>query len=132
MGAPLRLDQRHHVVRPPHLHGGDPDLRVLHADLKAETHPSPRETTVVDVAIVHGTPDGRTRIGTAEGHLHGCVRMAAADATACSKRDRLDRHMAAAAPIGAPAGTRFLPFVFEVHSGCTDDTARENRHLLNA
>ena len=27
---------------------------------------------------------------------------------------------------------RFLPFVFEVHGGCTDDTAREIRHLLNA
>ena len=40
--------------------------------------------------------------------------------------------MAAAAPVGAPAGTRFLPFVFEVHGGCTDDTAREIRHLLNA
>ena len=51
---------------------------------------------------------------------------------ACGKRDRLDRHMAAAAPVGAPAGTRFLPFVFEVHGGCTGDTAREIRHLLNA
>ena len=58
--------------------------------------------------------------------------MAAADAAACGKRDRLDRHMAAAAPVGAPAGTRFLPFVFEVHGGCTGDTAREIRHLLNA
>ena len=28
--------------------------------------------------------------------------------------------------------TRFLPFVFEVHGGCTGDTAREIRHLLNA
>ena len=37
-----------------------------------------------------------------------------------------------AAPLGAPAGTRFLPFVFEVHGGCTGDTAREIRHLLNA
>ena len=58
--------------------------------------------------------------------------MAAADAAACGKRDRLDRHMAAAAPLGAPAGTRFLPLVFEVHGGCTGDTAREIRHLLNA
>ena len=65
-------------------------------------------------------------------HLHGRVRMAAADAKACSKRDRLDRHMAAATPIDAPAGTRFLPFVFEVHGGCTRDTARETRHLVNA
>ena len=32
----------------PHLHGGDPDLRVLRADLKAEAHPSPNETTVRD------------------------------------------------------------------------------------
>ena len=55
----------------PHLHGGNPDLRVLRADLKAEAHPSPDETTVVDVAVVHCTSDGRTRIGTAEGHLHG-------------------------------------------------------------
>ena len=60
------------------------------------------------------------------------MRMAAADAAACGKRDRLDRHMAAAAPVGAPAGTRFLPLVFEVHGGCTGDTAREIRHLLNA
>ena len=102
------------------------------ADLKAEAHPSPGETTVIDVAVAHCTSDGRTRIGTAAGHLHGRVRMAAADATACGKRDRLDRHMAAAAPVGAPAGTRFLPFVFEVHGGCTNDTAREIRHLLNA
>ena len=116
----------------PHLHGGNPDLRVLRADLKAEAHPSPDETTVVDVAVVHCTSDGRTRIGTAAGHVHGRVRMAAADAAACGKRDRLDRHMAAAAPLGAPAGTRFLPFVFEVHGGCTADTAREIRHLLNA
>ena len=106
----------------PHLHGGDPNLRVLRADLKAEAHPSPDETTVVDVAVVHSTSDGRTRISTAEGHLHGRVRMAAADAAACGKRDRLDRHMAAAAPVGAPAGTRFLPLVFEVHGGCTDGT----------
>ena len=35
---------------------------------------------------------------------------------ACDKRDRLDRHMAAAAPVGAPAGTCFLPLVFEVHA----------------
>ena len=34
--------------------------------------------------------------------------------------------------VGAPAGTRFLPLVFEVHGGCTGDTAREIRHLLNA
>ena len=40
--------------------------------------------------------------------------------------------MAAAAPVRAPAGTRFLPLVFEVHGGCTGDTAREIRHLLNA
>ena len=40
--------------------------------------------------------------------------------------------MAAAAPLRAPAGTRFLPLVFEVHGGCTADTAREIRHLLNA
>ena len=40
--------------------------------------------------------------------------------------------MAAAAPVGAPAGTRFLPLVFEVYGGCTSDTAREIRHLLNA
>ena len=100
--------------------------------IKAEAHPSPDETTVVDVAVVHCTSDGRTRIGTAAGHLHGRVRMAAADAAACGKRDRLDRHMAAAAPVGAPAGTRFLPLVFEVHGGCTGDTAREIRHLLNA
>ena len=116
----------------PHLHSGDPGLRVLRADLKAEAHPSPDETTVIDVAVVHCTSDARTRIGTAAGHLHGRVRMAAADATACGKRDRLDRHMAAAAPVGAPAGTRFLPLVFEVHGGCTGDTAREIRHLLNA
>ena len=32
----------------------------------------------------------------------------------------------------APAGTRFLPLFFEVHGGCTGDTAREIRHLLNA
>ena len=32
----------------------------------------------------------------------------------------------------AAAGARFLPFVFEVHGGCTGDTAREIRHLLNA
>ena len=104
----------------------------MRADLKAEAHPSPNETTVIDVAVVHCTSDARTRIGTAAGHLHGRVRMAAADAAACGKRDRLDRHMAAAAPVGAPAGTRFLPFVFEVHGGCTGDTAREIRHLLNA
>ena len=29
-----------------------------------------------------------TRTGTAEGHLHGRVRMAAADATACSKESK--------------------------------------------
>ena len=104
----------------------------MRADLKAEAHPSPDETTVIDVAVVHCISDARTRIGTAAGHLHGRVRMAAADATACGKRDRLDRHMAAAAPVGAPAGTRFLPLVFEVHGGCTGDTAREIRHLLNA
>ena len=86
----------------PHLHSGDPDLRVLRADLKAEAHPSPNETTVIDVAVVHCTSDARTRIGTA------------------------------AAPVGAPAGTRSLPLVFEVHGGCTGDTAREIRHLLNA
>ena len=34
----------------PHLHGGNPDLRVLRADLKAEAHPSPDETTVVDLS----------------------------------------------------------------------------------
>ena len=51
----------------PHLHGGDPDLRVLRADLKAEAHPSPNETTVIDVAVVHCTSDARTRIGTAAG-----------------------------------------------------------------
>ena len=94
--------------------------------------PSPDETTVIDVAVVHCTSDARTRIGTAAGHLHGRVRMAAADAAACGKRDRLDRHMAAAAPVRAPAGTRFPPLVFEVHGGCTGDTAREIRHLLNA
>ena len=70
--------------------------------------PSPSETTVVDVAVVHCTSDARTRIGTAAGHLHGRVRMAAAEAMSCGKRDRLDRHMAAAVPVGAPAGTRFL------------------------
>ena len=43
-----------------------------------------------------------------------------------------DIYMAAAAPVGAPAGTRFLPFVFEVHGGCTDDAKREIRHLLSA
>ena len=69
----------------PHLHGGNPDLRVLRADLKAEAHPSPDETTVVDVAVVHCTSDGRTRIGTAAGHLHSRVRMAAADAAACDE-----------------------------------------------
>ena len=89
-------------------------------------------TPTFDVAVVHCTSDGRTRIGTAEGNLHGRVRMASADAKACGKRDRLDRHMAAPAPVGAPDETRFLPFVFEVHGGCTHDTAREIRHLLNA